>query len=426
MRVLLVNAPIWKDIGFQSNFNPGMGLLYIGAVLRESGNEVRIIDCEALRWWHDDIYNQIIKWKPTHVGISSLSNGLQSSIDISKMIKSFHPEIWVSLGGVGPSCEPERALKESGANSVCVGEGELVVDKVFSIPGIHIGISPPNLDELPFPAYDLLEPIVGGSLWQGNLPRPELNEQTHETVVMWSRGCPHACTFCSKATMPRKYPRLRSPENILEELNMLKKKFGINSVFVYDDELIGMGIKHNEWLTKVCEKISGTGISFKGQGRCSKNFVTSEIVNRLKNSGFFGLMMGCESGSDDVKNAIRKGTTNEDIRYSLETIHKAGIKIYGFWMVGMPEETPAEVKKTEKLIIEMAPYMDWLQVTIFSPLPGSDFWIEAKDKGYLKEIDMLRNWEDKPLLDMPWMTQDQIAAWQMKLYSVFFSVKEKK
>jgi len=422
MKVLLINTPIWKELGGQSNYNPGMGLLCVGAVLREQGHEVRIIDAEAMKWWHDDIFKVIGDWKPTHIGLSCLSNGMNSMIELCFAIRVLHPEIWVALGGVGPSCEPERALKEGCANSVTVGEAELVLDKSFGEKGIHYGVSPEDLDMLPMPAYDLMEPTIGGPKWIGNMPAPNIKESVRETVVMWSRGCPHGCIFCSKATMPRKYPRLRSPENIVKELQMLKDKFGINSVFVYDDELIGMGDKHNEWLMSVLTEICAKDledIRYKGQGRCSKKFITKEISEWLIFAGFFAMMMGCESGSDEVKRAVKKGTTNEDIRHTLKLLHDNGIKVFGFWMIGLPTETRDESKKTEKLIEEMTPYMDWIQISVFSPLPGSDFWQTAIDNGYLKNFNAVSNFQVYPMLDMPWMSPEEIMKWKNKLFQTY-------
>jgi len=428
MKVLLINTPIWKETGFQSNYNPGMGLLYIGAVLREQGHEVRIIDAEAMKWWTEEILSEIGIWNPSHVGVSCLSNGFGIAISLVRKMKLKYPNIWVCLGGVGPSCEPERALNESGADSVTVGEAELILDKSFGEKGIHYGISPEDLDALPMPAYDLMEPTIGGPKWMGNLPRPEINGPVRETVVMWSRGCPHACTFCSKATIPRRYPRLRSPENIVKELKMLQDNFGINSVFVYDDELIGMGDKHNKWLYSVVHLILEEidKMYFKGQGRCSAKFIHDDgqgLLFHMKQAGFFAMMMGCESGSDEVKRAIRKGTTNEDIKHSLKLLHDNGIKTYAFWMIGMPTETRIEAKKTENLIAETTPYIDWIQITVFSPLPGSDFWQTAIDNGYLKDYKAAINFQTTAMLDMPWMSRDEILKWKMKLYMTYEHTK---
>jgi radical SAM superfamily enzyme YgiQ (UPF0313 family) len=228
--------------------------------------------------------------------------------------------------------------------------------------------------------------------------------------------------------MPRKYPRLRSPENIVKELQMLTDKYGINSVFVYDDELIGVGDKHNEWLIDVSTEIYGSDmdfIHFKGQGRCSEKFINDKVCKNLADAGFFAMMMGCESGSDEVKRAVKKGTTNEDIKHTLKLLHDNGIKVYGFWMIGLPTETREEAKKTEKLIEEMTPYMDWIQISVFSPLPGSDFWDTAIENGYMKNFSAVANFQQFPMLDMPWMTPDEIMKWKKKLFSVYKYSKEK-
>jgi len=430
MKIMLIYPPIWESVGFRINCNNGMGLLYIGAVLREKGNEVRIVDAEVMGWTKDKTIEELKKWNPTHIGISCLSNGMNSTIELVKKIKTELPSVWVALGGPGPSAEPDIALS-SGCDSVTIGEAELILDKSFGEKGIHMGIPPQDLDSLPLPAYDLLEPAIGSSLWGGNLPLPPLSYRPTEVVVMWSRGCIHPCTFCSKASMKRGKPRNRSPDKIVEELKILVKKFDVNSVFVYDDELIGMNIEQNKWLHEVVKKIDKElhgKIMFKGQGRCNYNIIRDaldrELLLNMKDAGFFAMMMGCESGSEKVKEHLKKGTSNDDIRYTLKTLHDVGIKVFGFWMIGMPEETREEAKKTEELIVEMIPYMEWIQVSVFSPLIGSDFWAEATENGWIKNFDKTKNIQIEPMLDMPWMNGNEILKWQKKFYTIFNNIKK--
>jgi len=421
MKILLVNTPIWKVTGFRSAYNPGMGLLYIGAVLREQGNDVRIIDAEAMGWWFEEIVHECKSGGFTHVGIGSLSNGLPIAIELCDRLKKEIPNLWVVLGGVGPSAEPDKA-RLSAADSICIGEGELIAGRVFKERGVFYGETVKDMDSLPSPAYDLLEPCIGSERWSGNLPRPPINN-THETVVMWSRGCPHNCSFCSKATMKRGKPRTRSPKKISEELIMLHEVYGINSVFVYDDELIGMGNEHEKWLTEISDELATWNLDehfnplvwLKGQGRCSEKFITEDTGRILKDAGFFAMMLGCESGSEKVKNRIKKGTTNQDIRHTLDIISK-WVDIYGFWMVGMPEEVEDDIRETERLIIETAKYMKWLQVTVFSPLPGSDFWDEAIEKKWLSEdFNGTTNFQVAGMLNMPWLDSETIQKWQTRL-----------
>jgi radical SAM superfamily enzyme YgiQ (UPF0313 family) len=235
--------------------------------------------------------------------------------------------------------------------------------------------------------------------------------------------------------MKRGKPRLRNPEKIADELKYLKEKFDINSIFVYDDELIGMSENSNKWLIDICNEIGirdiHHGMWFKGQGRCSEKYINEDVLDHMRGIGFFAMMMGCESGSEEVKKIIKKGTSNEDIRYTLNTLSK-WVDIYGFWMIGMPGETSAEARKTEELIYELAPRMKWIQVTIFSPLPGSDFWDEALDNGWLNGHiigseerfvfsieNVSKNFQMNAVLDMPWMNNNDIKKWQTKLYSAY-------
>jgi radical SAM superfamily enzyme YgiQ (UPF0313 family) len=750
--ILLLNAPVWQETGFRSSYNPGMGLLYIGAMLRKNGHRVMIYDCEAMGIGVDEIIRELEVLNVGYVGIGCLSNGVSSAVRIGQAIKERFPEIWVAAGGAGPSAQPEL-FDLAVFDSVCIGEGELIIEKVFSERGIHKGIPAENLDDLPDPAYDLLHPMIGSPLWSGNLPKPPVDGKIVETVVMWSRGCPHPCVFClpsgtkiltsditwkniesvgkgdvvvgvgdgeynlkyvpsvvketfhrtskilkitteegivystpehpwltthnrwieasklktgwslrklstpcappeedmdykvgyisgatkgdghighrkfgnrkqytshrfslvgdsemtntvlkyfgdmkefenvhrakfdggmykhitfmacaytrdtvnrieklveaeidsdeyrkgfmagffdaegsysgsslrvsnldktlldrfckyarqydfdfayeekgvrlnggvrecvrfisstnpkvvkkktnlfkmhvknetkilsvedaggecdvynlettsgnfvadgfithncSKASIARGQPRRRSPGRIVEELKMLRKKYGVNSIFVYDDELIGMGTEHEKWLFDVLEGVVAWNndehfnplIWFKGQGRCSEKFITEETGLMLKDAGFFAMMMGCESGSEKVKKRIKKGTSNQDIRHSLKILSK-WVDIYGFWMVGMPEETEAEVNETIALVSELTKYMRWFQVTIFSPLPGSTFWKEAITKDWIDSSFLSsRNFQVDASLNMPWMTKHKIVKMRDKIRMAYES-----
>ena len=96
------------------------------------------------------------------------------------------------------------------------------------------------------------------------------------------------------------------------------------------------------------------------------------------------MMMGCESGSLKVLKAMRKGTTPDDIRFTLPKLMDNGIDVFGFWMIGNVEETEEDAMKTYELMSEMLPYMKQKQVTILNPLPASYLWDMAIEKGWLK------------------------------------------
>lgn len=446
MRILLLQPPVWKTSGFKNPSNTGLGLLYIGAVLRKAGHEVRIIDTQAACMWYEDIMKVIEEWKPTHIGIGTMISNIKSGIILSGMIKEKHPDIWITFGGAGVSCFPDYTFKKSKCDSVVVGEGELVAERAFNERGIIQGIQPENLDNLPNPAFDLLEPMVGSDLWPGQPPRPyPFSMKMNEVSLMWSRGCPHTCIFCSKASVKRGPTRMRSPKNIIDEIEYLHTKFGVNSFTLVDDELMGMSEAHNKWITSVLEEIKkwnyegGRKIPkafFKGLGRCSKKWVTEEIVRAFKEAGFYHMSMGCESGSDRIKKVIKKNLTNEDILSTLPLIHNAGITMETFWMIGIIEETEDDARATARLVAKVSKYSEIFQCLPFTAFPGSELFDMAIENGWLLPgvkpedrdeaiIDAMDGrMGDQTLLVMPWMSPPLIKLWQDKLYHLWTLSRE--
>ncbi|MFH0860561.1 MAG: radical SAM protein [Candidatus Altiarchaeota archaeon] len=380
MKVLLINPPTTND---QVPENPPLGLLYLAASIRDQ-HDVWVVDLDALKYDDMQIQRRLVKEAPDIIGITATTFSYNSMRRLCELSRKVLPRTEIVIGGPHVSSCPEKSLEETGADHVIVGEGELSFKKMLDDPKdenrkIIKGLRVEELSCLPLPARDLLEPDI--TYYNGNIPR----HVKPETVMMWSRGCPHNCLFCSNTIYMRQKTRFRPPEDIISEIKILSE-FGINEIFVYDDELVGMSENQNRWLQKVCNLIISEGLNdifFKCQGRCSRH-VDLETLAIMKKAGFKTIMWGCESGSDKVLNVIRKGTKVLDIEHTIRTCKKSGIEAWMFLMIGNYKETLDDAEKTVRLVRKLSP--DFIQVTYATPYP-SDFEKICIEKDLIIEPD---------------------------------------
>jgi radical SAM superfamily enzyme YgiQ (UPF0313 family) len=233
---------------------------------------------------------------------------------------------------------------------------------------------------------------------------------------MWSRGCPHPCIFCANAVFGQQKIRFRPPSQIREELENIKR-YGIKALFVYDDELVGAGSQQNAWLKEVADEVEDLQLFYKGQGRCSRRFVTDDCLNDLYRMGFRVIMWGVESFSDKVLASIRKGIVEDDIWHTLEASRRVGLQNWVFLMVGNYGETVEDLAYTYERLGEAnrRGLVDHRQVTVCTPLPGTGLWERAKLEGWWVEPPEVGAQMAQVFAPTPWLTREEIGTWRQKL-----------
>ncbi len=381
MKVLLINPPT-KKAGVPSI--PPLGLAYLAAVLRENNAAVDIIDYDLERSKFDNFNDAVETYSPDIIGISALTLQIDNAYSLAHKVKKISKDIRVVLGGAHPSALPEQTLKEaSGAvDIVAVGEGEMTILDIAkglsyeNIKGIvyvnngQILKTPPrqaieNLNTLPLPARDLLK-IKKYRGW-GPL------RKTPTTHLISSRGCPFECIFCSEKSVFGKSYRVRSPENIVSEIKHLVDTYGMEEISFYDD-LFTLDKKH---VMEICEKLEQEKITIEWKALSRVNTVDFQMLETMRRAGCWLISYGFESGSQEILNAIRKNQTIEQCVAAALMTHQAGIKFYGFFMIGNVGETEETVIQTIRLARKLRP--DYYQFTIVRPDPGSYLYNKYKD-----------------------------------------------
>ena len=408
MKILLINPPVWNDINQVLADTPPLGLVYLATFIKKNGySNVKVIDADAAEMIWSDLENLLIKEKPDIIGVTGASfvfPAIAKTVDLAR--KTLVDSIIVT-GGFGSTNEPEKILKvaNQAVNFVILGEGELTfleliqkienkVNDFSKVKGLayldnqkNMVITSPresikDLNILPWPDYNLLYP--GFSEYKGM--HAEYNEMLQPVGILFaSRGCPHRCAFCSLGS--RIY-RVRSPKDIVDEMEFYKNQFNVKSIQIYDDEFIGMSLQQNRWAEEVCDEIIKRGLnkslSFLVQGRCSQ-FVNLDILKKMKQAGFVWIWWGVESGSQKVLDFITKDIKVENVVRDFALAKEAGIKSMMYIMTGFPKETKEDVNLTAKLIKKVKP--DEVRIHILSPYPGSRLREYFEEHNLLETID---------------------------------------
>ena len=417
MKVSLFNPPVHYYDGMHYRMNPALGLPILAAVLEKAGHEAHVWDLEALLIDPPTLAAQFDEQRdrwPDVVGFTVTTHNQRGARECIEALRDVGYDGYIMLGGPHITLLASATIDNQiawGADAWVTGECEgNIVEIVEQTPaGLVQGEAAP-IESIPSPAWHLHTPALRS--YMGNLPKVG----HPEGIAMWSRGCPHNCIFCGNPVFGHQRIRMRTPQAIYDDMAALKAQ-GVKAVFVYDDELIGMGGAQNEWLLEVCEKIKPLGLRWKCQGRCSEKAVKPEVLGAMYDAGCRAIMWGVESFSEKVLKAIQKGTTEVDIWHTLRAAHEAGIGNWLFLMVGNYKETALDLAHTETQIRQAVSedLVQWRQVTICTPVPGTKLYELAEAEGWLVEPPESGPQMAQAYNDTPWLSKRELKYWKSRL-----------
>ncbi|OGX15648.1 MAG: hypothetical protein A2166_02640, partial [Omnitrophica WOR_2 bacterium RBG_13_41_10] len=364
---------------------PPLGLGYLVAYLESKGRQVKIIDGLNLGYSNDLIVDHCKDAEI--VGIYCLSAYFFEVIDLTKRLKEKNKI--VIIGGPHASVLPELTLKETGADFIVVGEGEVTLLELISaiennasseaIPGVF-SLKTKNfikrefiqdLDTLPYPDWKQLDPRR-----YKKAPHGGLVKKFPVAPIITTRGCPYECTFCASPKLWERSIRYRSPENIVSEIVYLVKNFGVKEIHFEDDNLT-LKKEHAE---KICRLLieAKLKISWAAPNGIRADTVTEELLDLMKKSGCYFLAFGIESGNQGILNKIRKKTKLETIEKAISIANKKGIVTQGFFIFGLPGETKDSIRETIDFAKRIK--LDKAQFLLLDVLPGSQLWEDLEGK----------------------------------------------
>jgi len=375
-----------------------LGLLYLGASLRNNGYEVRITNLagHTVDSWKTEIKDAdlyaIQLFTPTaHIGIN-----------IAKFIKeNFNKPI--ICGGAHPTALPK--LKElSVFDNIVIGEGENSIVEIANayknkenIPRIIKSEVIEDLDSLPFPARDLVD--------MNAFHRKVEGERCFG--IIGSRGCSYKCNFCDRSLFGER-ARFRSVDNIVEEIKEIISNYGVRHFEFFDD----MFTVNKKRLKEFRDKARGLNISYRCNGR--SDVTNKEIYDLVYESGGRMICFGIESGSQRILDLINKQTTVEKNLEAIKIAQSSGLKVMGYFIAGFPGETKETIQESINFIKKSN--LDQAQFYTFIPLPGCEVYKNPKKFGITR---MSKDYSDYfhvtgndgrggKVVDTKWMTADEL------------------
>jgi radical SAM superfamily enzyme YgiQ (UPF0313 family) len=375
---------------------PPLGLMYLGAVLRERGYTVEIYDGTFA-----DSTDRILALleraeRPRVAGVFAMNSFRDDALETIRRFKE--RGITVFAGGPDPSIYDEEYLR-GGVDVVVRGEGEVailelleayrvepneqglpcppadeVISKVLGVSfldrEVHLARAPDrpaskSMDELPTPAYDLIDLDRYVREWR----------RVHgyaSIQFMTSRGCPFSCTWCARPIFGRRY-RQYGPERAVEEIAVLTGRYGIDHLWLFDDTFV----VRREWVEAFCEEIVARGVKVRWECLARVDLVDRDLLVLMKRAGCERINFGFESGSQRVLDGMKKGTTTVDARRVAKAMHEVGIAMGGYVLMGYPGEEWEDIEKTIDLLREIQP-VDY-STSVALPMPGTEFFSLVRD-----------------------------------------------
>lgn len=238
-----------------------------------------------------------------------------------------------------------------------------------------------DLDDLPFPAWDLVAIERYRRIWRERHGYFSIN-------LVTTRGCPYRCNWCAKPIWGQRY-NARSPENVVAELAWLKTSIAPDHIWFMDD-IFGL---RPGWIEQFARLARAAGVATPFKCLQRADLVTEAAAAALAAAGCRTVWMGAESGSQAVLDAMDKGQTVDEIYAAARRLRAHGIEVGFFLQFGYPGETWADIARTRRMVRECLP--DDIGVSVSYPLPGTLFYERVR-----QELGAKRNWQDSDDLAM--------------------------
>lgn len=409
MKILFVNPSQRGEKELYDELFMPIGIMYLASAVRENNHQAEIVDLQVESL--DDFNKKMDDFKPDVVGITSRTPTYGNALKMACYVKNHYSEIDVVFGGVHVSSMPEKCVKEEHVDYVIVGEGENSLPKLLDciegnkkefingvlytedgeVKGNTDSERVNDLDQLPLPAYDLVDINVYKKYNKG-------------ITVIASRGCPYNCNFCAVDVVFEEHVRRRSTDDVLNEIKMLNRKYDIERFAFIDDTFT----LNRDWVINLCKKIVAEDLKLDWWCNTRVDTVDKEILSWMKKAGCREVSYGFESGNKETLNYINKGIDVKEMLQAVKFTRDIGMSVTGYFIINFPNETKTEILRTFKLASEISP--EGFRISMATPFPGTELYEECKSKGLLHTD----NWADFNYLSEYYIPNTNLSEAELK------------
>lgn len=415
MRVLLVQpSATRKKLIF-------LGLGYVAAAIEQRGDSVGILDLGLENNPDEALVKKVRETKPDIIGVSAVTPTYPAALKTLDTVKKILPSCITIIGGSHSSILTEEVVSELSVDIVVKGEGEITIVELLNalekghdlseVKGIsfkrngqivHNRYRPfiNDLDSIPFPARHLYDV----DKYSARIRR------RRAAAVITSRGCPYDCVYCYRGPAAGKKFRCRSPENIINEIRLLKTRYGIEGIYFYDD----IFTLNKKRAGQLCDLLIEEKLDILWTCQTRVDCVEPELLKKMKKAGCVVVGFGVESGNEKIMDLIKK-INKEQTREAFKMTKEAGISSKASFILGLPWDTRETVQETIDFTNEIDP--DFVDFYLATPFPGTKLWQIVEDKGVnlsTKWIDYNLNFDEVdwdtiiPLFDTKKLTKEEL------------------
>ena len=427
-KIALINPPLLPGVARHITGIP-IGLGYLASYAEKHGCEVKVIDCLPLDMDLQHLKHEVASFQPHIVGITSMTATFPSAIQVARVLKECCPEALTVMGGPHVTFMDTTTLMENADVDIVVRrEGEetlleladcVIKEKEFDqVSGITFRKNGnvvrtsdrpfiQNLDDLPFPAYHLfpLEKYQTGRSFFKKRILP----------ILTSRGCPFSCSFCLASKMVGKSFRVRSPKNVVDELEWLKNEHNAQAFNFLDDTLTFDKKRSYE----IFDQMKKRKVDLPWNCQTRSDQVTKDILVKMAKAGCQFVSFGVESGSPPLLKAMGKGTTVEQNENAVKWAKEAGLVVAVSMIIGYPMETVETLKETFDFINRVKP--DMVYLCTVAPYPGTPLYDLVKDLGWKMSDDWSRYDTADFAFENPILPNEYIKRVRKEFFDKFYS-----
>lgn len=399
MRILLVHPPqpLPPEQRALENIMPPLNLLYLAGVLRKAGHEVRILDLYAEPRLPAAELAAMTAFRPELAGFATYPGSIDEVYRLTAALRSALPKTFIVLGGLYASYLPEIALSQCPADAVVLGEGEATLKQLAAALGAGGELAKvsglcyrrhgtvfrsapraplPNLDALPWPAYDLI------NFDAYRLPPTRAVTRGRVSSVLTMRGCNFSCSFCSHHYGYFCHIRARKPEDVVEEMRHVARMYKVREFRIEDCAFTADPARAKRICALLLQRLPG--IAWNCDVRADT--ASDGLFFAMREAGCRRVFIGVETGSQKLLGQLgaNKDIRLDQVRAAVRLAKKHGLRVNCSFVLGLPGETRETAQESLDFALELDP--DYAMFAVLMPVVGSRLFDQAVKEGKIDPV----------------------------------------
>lgn len=403
---------------------PPTDLMYLAAIAQKTGLGCKIKDYSIKNENLSDLEKDIKDFQPDYLLVNIATPTLESDLNACEIAKKVNPNIiTIVIGAYFLTSNTEVLEKYPYIDLIIRGESEYTFKEIteekpyenilgltYRENGIPKNNEPrpfiENLDELPFPARDLVDNNI--------FKRPDNNKV--QAVIKVARGCPFHCFFCLATPVSGAKLRLRTPQNIVAEIKECIEKYNIKD-FIFWSDIFNL---KRDWVVDLCNEIIASGLKITWSSNTRADTADLELAQLMYKAGCKLVSIGIESGSQEILDKMGKKITLNQAKETVKIFKKAGMKIYNYFVIGLPWEEEKHIEETIKFAVELD--SDFVSFYTATVLPGSRFYDYVLENGLgdLSDKDTYKSAYYFPSVPTHYVSKERIVDLHKKAMKSFY------